>query len=120
MARMGPGAVGAVVMGASPVGVVGLRGEWHLPGYPHGSQGSFRPQRTRPLRRTSGSFAKRVAIPTSGARICPALLSPEPLMSRRQKDPLRPLTAAERRSLTARSRSPAAPAAQVARAKLLL
>jgi transposase len=41
-------------------------------------------------------------------------------MSRRQKDPLRPLTGAERGSLTGLSRSQGAPAAQVARARALL
>ena len=41
-------------------------------------------------------------------------------MSRRKKDPLRPLTDDERSSLTQLSRSRAAPAAQVARAKILL
>jgi hypothetical protein len=38
-------------------------------------------------------------------------------MSRRQKDPLRPLSEAERRSLSRLSRSQSAPAAQVARAR---
>ena len=41
-------------------------------------------------------------------------------MSRRQKDPLRPLTDAERQALTQLSRSYAAPAARVARAAMLL
>ena len=41
-------------------------------------------------------------------------------MSRRQKDPLRPLSEAERTSLSRLSRSPSAPAAQVARARALL
>jgi transposase len=41
-------------------------------------------------------------------------------MSRRQKDPLRPLSEAERRSLSRLSRSQSAPAAQVARARALL
>ena len=41
-------------------------------------------------------------------------------MSRRKKDPLRPLTDAERQALTQLSRSQAAPAAQVARAVMLL
>jgi transposase len=41
-------------------------------------------------------------------------------MSRRQKDPLRPLTGAERSSLARLSRSQGAPAAQVARARALL
>ncbi|HKB42248.1 MAG TPA: helix-turn-helix domain-containing protein [Gemmataceae bacterium] len=41
-------------------------------------------------------------------------------MSRRKKDPLRPLTGDERDALTQLSRSLAAPAAEVARAKLLL
>src|SRR4051812_14331810 len=41
-------------------------------------------------------------------------------MSRRKKDPLRELTADERRELTRISRSQAAPAAEVIRAKLLL
>src|SRR5215203_6126804 len=41
-------------------------------------------------------------------------------MSRRQKDPLRPLSEAERTSLSRRSRSQSAPAAQVARAGALL
>ena len=41
-------------------------------------------------------------------------------MSRRQKDPLRPLTDAERRALTQLSRSQAAPAVQVARATMIL
>jgi transposase len=41
-------------------------------------------------------------------------------MSRRKKDPLRPLTDAERQALTQLSRSQAAPAAQVARAIMLL
>ncbi len=41
-------------------------------------------------------------------------------MSRRKKDPLRELTADERRDLTRISRSHAAPAVQVIRAKLLL
>jgi len=41
-------------------------------------------------------------------------------MSRRQKDPLRELTADERRELTRISRSHAAPAVEVVRAKLLL
>ena len=41
-------------------------------------------------------------------------------MSRHQKDPLRPLTAAERTELTRLSRSPSAPAAEVDRARALL
>ena len=41
-------------------------------------------------------------------------------MSRRQKNPLRPLTGAERGSLARSSRSQGAPAAQVARARALL
>ena len=41
-------------------------------------------------------------------------------MSRRKKDPLRPLTDAESEALTQLSRSQAAPAAQVARAAMLL
>src|SRR4051812_17226497 len=41
-------------------------------------------------------------------------------MSRRKKDPLRPLTDAERLALTQLSRAQAAPAAQVARAIILL
>ncbi len=41
-------------------------------------------------------------------------------MSRRRKDPLRPLTADERQELTRLSRSPSAPAAQVERARALL
>ena len=41
-------------------------------------------------------------------------------MSRRQKDPLRPLSEAERSSLSRLSRSQSAPAAQVARARALL
>src|SRR3569832_2048930 len=41
-------------------------------------------------------------------------------MSRRQKDPLRPLSEAERISLSRLSRSQIAPAAQVARARALL
>jgi hypothetical protein len=41
-------------------------------------------------------------------------------MSRRQKDPLRPLGEAERTSLSRLSRSQSAPAAQVARARTLL
>lgn len=41
-------------------------------------------------------------------------------MSRRKKDPLRPLTDAERQALTQLSRSQAAPSAQVARAIILL
>jgi transposase len=41
-------------------------------------------------------------------------------MSRRQKDPLRPLSDAERTSLSRLSRSQSAPAAQVARARALL
>jgi len=41
-------------------------------------------------------------------------------MSRRKKDPLRPLTDAESATLTQLSRSQAAPAAQVARAIMLL
>jgi len=41
-------------------------------------------------------------------------------MSRRKKDPLRPLSLAERDALAQLSRSQAAPAAEVARAKLLL
>src|SRR3954451_10455514 len=41
-------------------------------------------------------------------------------MSRRKKDPLRPLTDDERLALTQLSRSQAAPAAQVARAVMLL
>jgi transposase len=41
-------------------------------------------------------------------------------MSRRKKDPLRELTAEERRELTRVARSHAAPAAEVTRAKLLL
>src|SRR3954469_20011964 len=41
-------------------------------------------------------------------------------MSRRKKDPLRPLTDSERLALTQLSRSQAAPAAQVARAVMLL
>jgi transposase len=41
-------------------------------------------------------------------------------MSRRKKAPLRPLSEAEQEALTQRSRSQTAPAAEVARAKLLL
>ena len=41
-------------------------------------------------------------------------------MSRRKNDPLRPLTADEQEALSRSSRSQAAPAAQVARAKMLL
>ena len=41
-------------------------------------------------------------------------------MSRRQKDPLRPLSDAERLSLSRLSRSRSAPAAQVARARAVL
>ena len=41
-------------------------------------------------------------------------------MSRRKKDPLRPLTDSERATLTQLSRSQAAPAAQVARATMVL
>jgi transposase len=41
-------------------------------------------------------------------------------MSRRQKDPLRPLSEAERTALSRLRRSPSAPAAQVARARALL
>ena len=41
-------------------------------------------------------------------------------MSRHQKDPLRPLIAAERKELTRLSRSPSAPAAEVDRARALL
>ena len=41
-------------------------------------------------------------------------------MSRRKKDPLRPLTDAEQQALTQLSRSQAAPAAQVARAAMLV
>ena len=41
-------------------------------------------------------------------------------MSRRKNDPLRPLTADEQQALTQASRSQAAPAAQVARARMLL
>jgi hypothetical protein len=41
-------------------------------------------------------------------------------MSRHQKDPLRPLTAAERKELTRLSRSPSAPAAEVDQARALL
>ena len=41
-------------------------------------------------------------------------------MSRRKNDPLRPLTADERDALASSSRSQAAPAAQVVRAKMLL
>src|SRR3954451_11801487 len=41
-------------------------------------------------------------------------------MSRRKKDPLRPLTDAERQALTQLSRSQSAPAVQVARATMLL
>lgn len=41
-------------------------------------------------------------------------------MSRRKNDPLRPLTADEQEALTRSSRSQAAPAAQVARARMLL
>ncbi len=41
-------------------------------------------------------------------------------MSRRQKDPLRPLTDIERSSLTQTGRSQVAPAVEVARAKILL
>ena len=41
-------------------------------------------------------------------------------MSRRKNDPLRPLTADEQEALTQSSRSQAAPAAQVVRAKMLL
>ena len=41
-------------------------------------------------------------------------------MSRRQQDPLRPLSEAERTALSRLSRSPSAPAAQVARARALL
>jgi hypothetical protein len=41
-------------------------------------------------------------------------------MSRRKKDPLRPLTDAEQHTLTQLSRSQVAPAVQVARAIMLL
>src|ERR687884_726112 len=41
-------------------------------------------------------------------------------MSRRQKDPLRPLSEAERAALSRLSRSQSAPATQVARARALL
>src|SRR4051795_9807673 len=41
-------------------------------------------------------------------------------MSRRKKDPLRPLTDAERVEMTRLSRSQAAPAVEVARARMLL
>jgi transposase len=41
-------------------------------------------------------------------------------MTRRRKDPLRPIAADERRELTRLSRSPASPAIQVARARMLL
>src|SRR5215216_4333342 len=41
-------------------------------------------------------------------------------MSRHQTDPLRPLTADERKELTRLSRSPSAPAAQVERSRALL
>src|SRR3954468_17016737 len=41
-------------------------------------------------------------------------------MSRRKKDPLRPLSAEERDALASLSRSRAAPAAEVARARMLL
>src|SRR5215212_9685319 len=41
-------------------------------------------------------------------------------MSRHRKDPLRPLTADERKELARLSRSPCAPAAQVERARALL
>src|ERR671916_809905 len=44
----------------------------------------------------------------------------EAAMSRRKKDPLRELTAEEHQALTQLSRSQAAPAAQVARAIILL
>src|SRR5919107_4707486 len=44
----------------------------------------------------------------------------EAAMSRRKKDPLRDLTEPERKELTQLSRSQAAPAAEVTRAKLLL
>ncbi|HEY0935331.1 MAG TPA: helix-turn-helix domain-containing protein, partial [Trebonia sp.] len=44
----------------------------------------------------------------------------EAAMSRRKKDPLRPLTDDERSTLTQLSRSQAAPAAEVARARILL
>ena len=45
---------------------------------------------------------------------------PEFAMTRRRKDPLRPLTAAERHELTRLHRSSAAPASHVARATILL
>jgi hypothetical protein len=48
------------------------------------------------------------------------LLSGRPPMTRRQKDPLRPLTSEERRWLARVARSHAEPASHVARAKALL
>jgi hypothetical protein len=44
----------------------------------------------------------------------------EAAMSRRKKDPLRPLTDPDRRELTQRRRSQVAPAVQVARASMIL
>src|SRR5262249_50759913 len=69
--------------------------------------------------RASGSFALRVAI--TGGRATPtSARSRSRSMSRRKNDPLRPLTADEQEALAQWSRSQAAPAAQVTRAKLLL
>jgi transposase len=49
-----------------------------------------------------------------------SLINTEATMSRRKKDPLRPLNDAERQALTELCRSRAAPAVQVARATMLL
>jgi transposase len=48
------------------------------------------------------------------------LINTEAIMSRRKKDPLRPLTEPERQELARISRSQAAPAVQVARATMIL
>src|SRR5207237_31474 len=69
---------------------------------------------------TSGSFGSPVAI-MAAVSILGAVDAPQELpMSRRRKDPLRPLTDDERRELTRLNRSAAAPAGRVARAAMLL
>jgi transposase len=70
---------------------------------------------------TSGSFVIGVAILVNTEYAAgSSIRTREGLMSRRQKDPLRPLTEEERELLIRISRSHAEPASHVARAKALL
>jgi hypothetical protein len=78
-------------------------------------------QKFRQRRKTSGSFVMGVAILANAEYAANlAALSGGFPMTRRQKDPLRPLTDDERHWLMRVARSQAEPAAHVARAKALL